>query len=73
MSHKPEHQVFYAKRFALWLGIASMVMMFAGLTSAYIVNGYGQLDQLHDPVHLLCKYRIDCAEQHYDAHGPAVV
>lgn len=38
MSHKPEHQVFYAKRFALWLGIASMVMMFAGLTSAYIVK-----------------------------------
>lgn len=26
-------------KFALWLGIASIVMMFAGLTSAYIVKG----------------------------------
>lgn len=35
---RPESQHIYAQRFALWLAIASMVMMFAGLTSAYIVK-----------------------------------
>ena len=38
MPYTPEHQTLYAKRFALWLGIAAMVMMFAGFTSAYIVK-----------------------------------
>jgi len=33
-----EQKTYFAKRFALWLGIASMVMMFAGFTSAYIVK-----------------------------------
>lgn len=38
MVRTPEEQTFYAKRFALWLAIGSMIMMFAGLTSAYIVK-----------------------------------
>ena len=29
---------YFAQRFGLWVGIASIVMMFAGLTSAYIVK-----------------------------------
>ena len=38
INSRPENQNIYAQRFALWLAIASMVMMFAGLTSAYIVK-----------------------------------
>jgi cytochrome c oxidase subunit 3 len=38
ITQRPESQHIYAQRFALWLAIASMVMMFAGLTSAYIVK-----------------------------------
>ena len=33
-----ENKLFFAKRFGLYLGIASMMMMFAGFTSAYIVK-----------------------------------
>lgn len=36
--HPYETQSFQAKRFLLWLAIGSMVMMFAGFTSAYIVK-----------------------------------
>lgn len=38
LSRTPENQSLYAQRFALWMGIAAMVMMFAGFTSAYIVK-----------------------------------
>lgn len=38
LSKTPENQALYAQRFALWMGIAAMVMMFAGFTSAYIVK-----------------------------------
>src|SRR5687767_13714587 len=31
-------QRIHPKRFAMWLGIASIVMLFAGLTSAFIVR-----------------------------------
>ncbi|CAN5267780.1 cytochrome c oxidase subunit 3 [soil metagenome] len=33
-----EHKVTRAKKMMLWFGIISMVMMFAGLTSAYVVS-----------------------------------
>lgn len=33
-----EHKVARAKKMMLWFGIISMVMMFAGLTSAYVVS-----------------------------------
>src|SRR5690554_5081838 len=32
------HKVNRAKKMMLWFGIVSMVMMFAGLTSAYVVS-----------------------------------
>lgn len=38
IARTPENQTLYAQRFALWMGIAAMVMMFAGFTSAYIVK-----------------------------------
>ncbi len=38
LSRTPENQALYAQRFALWIAIAAMVMMFAGFTSAYIVK-----------------------------------
>ncbi len=33
-----EHKVGRAKKMMLWFGIISMIMMFAGLTSAYVVS-----------------------------------
>lgn len=33
-----EHKVARAKKMMLWFGIISMIMMFAGLTSAYVVS-----------------------------------
>jgi len=33
-----EKRRYFAQRFALWMGIASMTMVFAGFTSAYIVK-----------------------------------
>ena len=34
----PGHQMVRAKKMMLWFGIISMIMMFAGLTSAYVVS-----------------------------------
>ncbi len=33
-----DHRIGKAKKMMLWFGIASMVMMFAGITSAYVVS-----------------------------------
>tara|TARA_R100001369_G_scaffold954_1_gene2980 strand:+ start:2725 stop:3306 length:582 start_codon:yes stop_codon:yes gene_type:complete len=33
-----DHKIGRAKKMMLWFGIASMVMMFAGITSAYVVS-----------------------------------
>jgi len=33
-----DHKVGRAKKMMLWFGIASMIMMFAGITSAYVVS-----------------------------------
>ncbi len=33
-----DHKIGRAKKMMLWFGIISMVMMFAGLTSAYVVS-----------------------------------
>lgn len=38
IARKPENKQLYAQRFALWVAIATMVMTFAGFTSAYIVK-----------------------------------
>lgn len=50
LERTPENQVFFAKRFALWLGIASMTMMFAGFTSAYIVKKADTSDWANFPI-----------------------
>lgn len=35
---RPQHNKLHPHKFALWVAIASILMMFAGLTSAYIVK-----------------------------------
>lgn len=35
---KEQHKRIYPAKFTLWVGIASIIMMFAGLTSAFIVK-----------------------------------
>jgi cytochrome c oxidase subunit III len=49
-AHNIENKEFYAKRFALWLAIASMMMMFAGFTSAYIVKKADSADWINFPL-----------------------
>ena len=38
MSSSPERKRLHPHKFTMWIGLASIIMMFAGLTSAYIVK-----------------------------------
>ncbi len=60
-----------AKRSLVLLGIMSIVMLFAGLTSGYIVRqGEGKWVEFALPNIFIYQYHYHCIEQYSDAMGP---
>ena len=66
----PQDTRIHPHKFILWVSMASIVMMFAGLTSAYSTKRTGELAGIFPASHFLGVHFCDPVEQLH--HAPCI-